>query len=253
MNENILQAAEIIGNSKLTLALTGAGISTPSGIPDFRSPGTGVWENIDPMQYATIWAFLSNTHKVYEFYAARFFPIFNAQPNAAHYALTQLQNKNLLSAIITQNIDGLHQKSGSKNVIEMHGTIREGICLKCSKIFAMSEVADSFMQFKDDKNYKPTCECSGLIKPNVVLFGEQLPNEELHKCDELINKCECFIVVGSSLLVQPVCFFPEMAVGKGAKLIIVNMQPTPLDNLAEIIINDKLEIVLPEIVKNINI
>lgn len=251
MDKKILQAAEIIKNSKLTLALSGAGISTPSGIPDFRSPGTGIWENIDPMQYATIWAFLTNTHKVYEFYVARFFPVFNAQPNAAHYALTELQNKNLLSAIITQNINGLHQKSGSKNVIEVHGTIKEGICLKCNKIFAMNEVANDFIKFKDNQNYKPTCECGGLIKPNVVLFGEQLPADALRKCDELISCCDCFIVVGSSLLVQPVCFFPEMAVRKGAKLIIVNIQPTPLDNFAEVIINDKLEVALPEIVKQI--
>lgn len=247
----INKAAELIRNSQYMIALTGAGISTPSGIPDFRSPQSGIWEKFDPMEVATIWSFLKNPRKFYEFMLLGLKGIVEAQPNPAHYALSELEERKILKVLITQNIDNLHQKAGSKNVIEVHGNSREFICLSCKRIFPAENLKEKIEKVMLEKDYYPVCECNGLLKPNVVLFGEQLPKEAISRSYEAIEKCDLMLVAGSSLVVQPVATFPYLAKKKGAKIIIVNMQETYMDSFSEVVIREKVEVALPEIVKNI--
>jgi NAD-dependent deacetylase len=203
------------------VVLTGAGISTESGIPDFRSP-TGIWAEYDPMEYATIDAFRRDPVKVWEFYALRLEVLTRAEPNAGHLALAELERRGLVQAVVTQNIDGLHQRAGSQNVIEVHGSIRTASCLECGERLALEAPT-------------PRCpRCDEILKPDVVMFGELLPAGVMERATELAQEAGLLLVVGSSLEVYPVAGLPEETVAAGGALAIVNRGPTPFDHLAEV-------------------
>jgi NAD-dependent deacetylase len=203
------------------VVLTGAGISTESGIPDFRS-ASGIWAHYDPMEYATIEAFRRDPEKVWEFYALRLSILAEAEPNAGHLALAELERRGLIRAIVTQNIDGLHQRAGSQEVIEVHGSIRTAACLECGTETALERPA-------------PRCpSCGALMKPGVVMFGELLPDGSMERATELARTAGLLLVVGSTLEVYPVAALPEETLAAGGALAIVNRGPTPYDLRAEL-------------------
>jgi NAD-dependent deacetylase len=221
--------ADLISESRSTVALTGAGISVPSGIPDFRTPGTGLWENVDPMEVAHIEAFRRDPERFWNFYRPRFEMLGDKQPNPAHWALAQLESDGLLDAVITQNVDRLHRVAGSKRLIEVHGSIDTSSCTECEASFPLERVGALFT------NGAAHCSsCEGLVKPDVVLFGELLPEEAMHEAQSLAENCDLMLCVGSSLEVYPVAGLPQIALAAGAKLAIVTQGPTPYDSDAEI-------------------
>ena len=209
--------------------LTGAGISTESGIPDFRS-ATGLWAEYDPMEYATIHAFRRDPVKVWEFYALRFSALTKAVPNAGHRALAELERCGLVEAIVTQNIDGLHQSAGSEEVLEVHGSIRTASCLVCGERVTLEEVVAAL----HDRPAPPCPRCDAILKPDVVMFGELLPVTTMDRAVELAREAGLLVAVGSSLEVYPVAGLPRETVAAGGALAIVNRRPTPLDSLAAV-------------------
>jgi NAD-dependent deacetylase len=211
------------------VVLTGAGISTESGIPDFRSP-TGIWAEYDPMEYAAIDAFRRDPVKVWEFYALRFEVLTRAEPNAGHLALAELERRGLVQAVVTQNIDGLHERAGSRDVIEVHGSIRTAVCLDCRERVSLAEVIVALR----DRAAPPCPACGAILKPDVVMFGELLPVAAMERAVELAQAAGLLLVVGSSLEVYPVAGLPEETVSAGGALAIVNRGPTPFDRLAEV-------------------
>jgi NAD-dependent deacetylase len=240
----IEKAARLIAEATYAIALTGAGVSTPSGIPDFRSPGSGLWTQVDPMEVASIQAFYRDPEAWYKWYHERGTMFLDAQPNPAHEALAELEEMGRLQAVITQNIDNLHQKAGSKRVIELHGNTREAICLRCGDIIPARLLWERYVQ----ERQAPRCEkCSGMMKPNVILFGELLPEEALSAAWEETDECDLMLVAGSSLEVTPAAHLPLMARRRGAKLVVVNFQPTPADSYAEVAIREDVAEVLPKI------
>jgi NAD-dependent deacetylase len=221
--------ADLISESRSTVALTGAGISVPSGIPDFRTPGEGLWENVDPMEVAHIDAFRNDPERFWSFYRPRFDMLTHKQPNAAHWALAQLESDGLLDAVVTQNVDRLHRVAGSKRLIEVHGSIDSSSCTACSTSFPLESVDTLF------SNGVAHCSaCDGLVKPDVVLFGEFLPEAAMREAQSLAESCELMLCVGSSLEVYPVAGLPEIALAAGAKLAIITKGPTPYDSEAEL-------------------
>ena len=213
--------ATLLRERQPCVVLTGAGISTESGIPDFRSP-TGIWAQYDPMEYATIDAFRRDPEKVWEFYARRLDVLAKAEPNAGHLALAELERRGLVQAVITQNIDGLHQRAGSECVIEVHGSIRAADCLSCGESAPLDHAA-------------PRCPaCGALMKPGVVMFGELLPEAEMEQATDLARKAGMLLVVGSTLEVHPVAGLPAETLAAGGALAIVNRGPTPYDEFAEV-------------------
>jgi NAD-dependent deacetylase len=221
--------ADLIRESRSTVALTGAGISVPSGIPDFRSPGTGLWENVDPMEVAHIDAFRGDPERFWSFYRPRFETLDEKQPNQAHAALAELEGQGLLDAVITQNIDRLHRKAGSRRLIEVHGSIDTSSCTECHRSYPLEEVDSLFT------NGVAHCTgCAGLVKPDVVLFGELLPADAMHDAQALAERCDLLLCVGSSLEVYPVAGLPQIALATGARLGIVTQGPTPYDSDAEV-------------------
>ncbi len=242
----IIEAANIIGRARAGVAFTGAGISTPSGIPDFRSPKSGMWENLDPMKVASIYGFRQNPEAFYKWIHPLAKLTIQAQPNVAHYALVQMQNHGLVNTIITQNIDMLHTRAGSTQVYELHGHLREATCIHCFTVYDGETLLNKFL----DDGEVPYCpRCGGVIKPNVILFGEQLPIRELLGAKEASRKADVMLIIGSSLEVAPASELPALAGRNGAKLIVVNMQPTPVDSLAHVVIHADAAEALPEIVK----
>jgi NAD-dependent deacetylase len=221
--------AELIRESRCTVALTGAGISVPSGIPDFRTPGKGLWEKVDPMEVAHIDAFHRDPERFWSFYRPRFEMLGDKQPNAAHRALAQLEAEGLLDAVVTQNVDCLHRKAGTERLIEVHGSIATSSCTSCHASFALENVDALFT------NGVAHCsQCSGLVKPDVVLFGELLPEDAMHEAQGLAERCDLMLCVGSSLEVYPVAGLPQIALASGAKLGIVTQGPTPFDSETEV-------------------
>jgi len=216
--------ADLISESRSTVALTGAGISVPSGIPDFRSPGTGIWENVDPMEVAHIDAFRRDPERFWSFYRPRFEMLGDKQPNAAHWALAELESEGMLDAVITQNVDRLHRVAGTKRLIEVHGSIDTSSCTACHASYSLETVPALFT------NGVAHCRsCDGLIKPDVVLFGELLPEKAMNEAQALAESCDLMLCVGSSLEVYPVAGLPNIALSAGAKLAIVTQGPTPYD------------------------
>lgn len=251
MNMNDLESkierfARLILESKNIVVLTGAGMSTESGIADFRSPGTGLWEKVNPNEFASIHSYVSDTQKNLKFMLEMGINIFKARPNKGHKMLTKLQKLGKLKGILTQNIDGLHQKAHTNNIVELHGTANESICMRCKKVYPITKMINQVLKDK----YAPSCEvCNGLLKPNAIFFGEPLHSETLRSADEMLSDCDLLIVLGSSLLVYPVAFYPQKALSSGAKLAIINIQETDMDHRAEVVIHDKIGDIFPKIVE----
>jgi NAD-dependent deacetylase len=239
----IAQAQAILRDAQHVVALTGAGISTPSGIPDFRSPDSGLWAHANPLEVASIYAFRQHPQDFYDWIHPLAQRTVAARPNAAHLALAQMERCGPLRAIITQNIDMLHTRAGSQTVLEVHGHLREMTCLRCFEIVPAEAILEEFLITAET----PTCTCGGVLKPNVILFGEQLPVRTLNRAKNEVQAADVVIVVGSSLEVAPASDLPLMAVAHGARLIIVNFEPTYLDSQADIVIHADVVEVLPRL------
>jgi NAD-dependent deacetylase len=222
--------ARLILERQPCVVLTGAGASTESGIPDFRS-ASGIWAEYDPMEYATIDAFRRDPAKVWDFYSKRLGVLTEAEPNPAHLALAELERRGLVEAVITQNVDRLHERAGSVNLIEVHGSLRTSSCLDCGHTESFDRVVELLPV--------PHCErCGAVLKPDVVMFGELLPEEAIDRSFELTRRAGLFLVVGSALEVYPVAGLPDEALAAGAALAIVNRGPTPYDCRADLKIDD---------------
>ena len=219
------ELAELIEASRSVVALTGAGVSVPSGIPDFRTPGKGLWAKVDPMAVATIDAFHSDTKRFWDFYRPRFHDLADKEPNPAHNVLAELERRGLLDALITQNVDRLHRKAGSQEVIEVHGSIATASCTSCSATYPLEQVESLF---DDDGIAACTC-CAGKVKPDVVLFGEFLPAEAMARAEELCTSADLLICVGSSLEVHPVAGLPQATLAHGGQIAIITKSSTPYD------------------------
>jgi NAD-dependent deacetylase len=240
----IERAARIIAQGKHVVGVTGAGHSTPSGIPDFRSPESGLWQSHDPGEVASIFGFRQRPENFFEWVRPLVKLMLEAKPNPAHLALADLEDMGLLEAVVTQNIDGLHQRAGSRRVLEVHGHAREGTCIRCYRIEPMAEYLSLFLE----EGHIPRCSsCGGILKPNVILFGEQLPVSVLNAAWREMRSCDVVLVAGTSLTVAPASDLPKTAVMRGAKAIVVNYQPTDLDPLAEVVIRRDVAQVLPQI------
>jgi len=238
------QALDILKKARHLVALTGAGISTRSGIPDFRSPESGLWDRYDPMEVATLAAFKQTPQAFYDWIRPLAQKTLAAQPNAAHLALAQLEQFGPLQAVITQNIDGLHTRAGSKTIYEVHGHLREATCMHCLQIYQTDEVMVDYLA----DGRIPRCPgCGGLLKPNIILFGEILPITVLNRAKRHVHQCDVMIVAGSSLEVAPAGDLPMLAKYAGARLIIVNFAETHLDYLADVVIHADVVDVLPEL------
>jgi NAD-dependent deacetylase len=223
------QLARLLRGSRRTVALTGAGISVPSGIPDFRSPGEGLWEEVDPMEVAHIGAFHRDPRRFWQFYRPRFATLADKQPNPAHRALAELERRGLLGAVITQNIDRLHRKAGSRAVIEVHGSIDTSSCTSCGSSWRLEDVEALF-----DDGVATCTHCSGKVKPDVVLFGELLPEGAMDEARRLAEEAELMLCVGSSLEVYPVAGLPALTLEGGGKLAILTRGSTPYDGEAAV-------------------
>jgi NAD-dependent deacetylase len=220
------ELAGLIEASERVVALTGAGVSVPSGIPDFRTPGKGLWAKVDPMAVATIDAFHSDTKRFWDFYRPRFHDLADKEPNAAHMVLAELERRELLDAVITQNIDRLHRKAGSDDVVEVHGSIATASCTSCAASYPLEEVESLF---EADGIATCTC-CAGKVKPDVVLFGELLPAEAMARAEQLCSSADLLLCIGSSLEVHPVAGLPEVTLGRGGRIAIVTRSSTPYDS-----------------------
>jgi NAD-dependent protein deacetylase/lipoamidase len=224
--------AELIHDNQPCVVLSGAGVSTESGIPDFRSPG-GIWAQYDPSEYATIHAFLAEPAKVWEFYKLRFAMLKDARPNAAHEALAELERSGHVEAIVTQNIDRLHGLAGSQNVVEVHGSIATCSCLDCGRRVPFDEVLAIV-----ESAPAPACpDCGSILKPDVVMFGELLPVAAIARATELARSARLLLVVGSSLAVFPVGDLPQETLDAGGRLAIVNREPTAFDDEAALVVH----------------
>jgi len=241
----IIELVSLIKNSKYIVAFTGAGISTESGIPDFRSPG-GLWERYNPAEYAQYSSFLTHPEKFWQMHQEASSLIQNAEPNAAHKGLAFLEKNFNLKTVITQNIDFLHKRAGSTNVLELHGSGEFGKCLSCSKIYHYKTI-DKLI---NEKGIPPLCtNCAGLIKPNVILFGEPVPDNVFYEARREASKADLVIIVGSSLSVAPAAFLPQLALLNGSKLVIVNEDETHYDDDATVVIRDKAGLVFSWIIE----
>ena len=246
--ENIKKAAKLLVTSKNAIVLTGAGISTESGIPDFRGEG-GIWEKYKPEIYGSIQSFLEDPSKFWRMAEDIAPTLFDAEPNPGHYAIADLEKFNIVKAVITQNVDELHQKAGFIIVYEVHGNINRFTCLGCRASYVKEQI---LRKIKKEKNSPPGCDyCGAPLKPSVVLFWENLPNFEKYMSIDLAKKTDVMLIAGSSLMVAPVCDLPLYTLREGGKLIIINDEPTYLDERAEIIINNKTGTILPLIVEEI--
>ncbi len=223
--------AGLIARARRVVALTGAGVSVPSGIPDFRSRGSGLWEGVDPMEVAHVDAFRSDPARFWSFYGPRFHLLAGKRPNPAHAALAELERRGRLEAVITQNIDGLHQAAGSREVVEVHGSTASASCLVCGTHHPQAAVIERFDAAAD---HVPRCDEGHPLKPDVVLFGDMLPVAEVERAWELAEGADLLLCVGSSLEVHPVAQLPAVALNAGARLAIVTRGTTPFDSRAEV-------------------
>jgi NAD-dependent deacetylase len=224
------ELARLLRESGSAVVLTGAGISVPSGIPDFRSPGTGIWENVDPFEVATIDAFHRDTRRFWDFYRPRFETLSEKRPNPAHEAVAELERRGLVDAVITQNIDRLHHSAGSERVIEVHGSIATSSCTTCGASWPLEEVEALF----GDDGVAECTGCIGKVKPDVVLFGELLPEAAMGEARELATRADLMVCVGSSLEVYPVAGLPELTMAAGGKVAVITQGPTPYDGEADV-------------------
>jgi NAD-dependent deacetylase len=223
--------ASLVRDARSVVALTGAGISVPSGIPDFRSPGSGLWENVNPMEVAHIDAWRADPERFWHFYGNRFQTLEGKQPNGAHRALVELERRGRLDAVITQNIDMLHRKAGTTELIEVHGTIEHSSCLTCG---AQYPLAETRARLADDPVSVPHCDCGKPLKPDVVLFGEFLPEGALERAYALAAQADLLLCVGTSLEVHPIAQLPGVTAANGGAVAVVTQGPTPWDSRAAV-------------------
>lgn len=222
--------AELLGQSRSAVALTGAGVSVPSGIPDFRTPETGMWAKVDPMEVAHISVFERDPERFWSYYRPRFQSLGDKEPNRSHEVLAELERRGLIAGVITQNIDRLHRAAGSENVIEVHGSIETSSCTTCATSFELEEMDGLF----DDRGVAICSVCRGPVKPDVVLFGELLPESSMARASELAERADLMLCVGSSLVVHPVAGLPRLTLEAGGRLAIVTKGETPYDGEAEL-------------------
>ncbi len=217
--------AELVRESGSTVALTGAGVSVPSGIPDFRTPETGLWANVDPIEVAHIDVFERDPARFWSYYRPRFHSLADKRPNTAHEAVAELERRGLLAGTITQNIDRLHRAAGSENVVEVHGSIETSTCRECGASYGLDEVDALF----DADGVARCASCDGAVKPDVVLFGEMLSEAAMARAHALAAEADLMLCIGSSLVVHPVAGLPEVTLAAGGRLAIVTKGATPYD------------------------
>lgn len=253
------QAAALLREARHAVAFTGAGISTPSGIPDFRSQGSGLWERHNPMEVASLEVFQRRPERFYDWLRPLLQGIWSSQPNPAHLALAQLESDGILKAVITQNIDDLHQRAGSKNIFEVHGSLRTMTCARCRITYPSEQFKADLAGTSQDPGAQvhasrmphcPTCE--SVLKPDITLFGEMLPAGTWQQAEAHCLQADVILVAGSSLEVWPAASLPELAVEHGAHLIINNLSPTHLDLQADVLLPGDVADILPELVLRVN-
>lgn len=240
------QVCELMMSSRHTVVLTGAGVSTKSGIPDFRSPESGIWQHVDPFEVASIWGFRQAPERFYTWLRPLAQKMFKAVPNVAHQALADLERMKLIDLIITQNIDDLHRRAGSANVLHVHGSTEGAVCLSCGHREDRPDFWGAYMH--SEATEPPRCvRCNSVLKPDVVLFGEELNHEELVAAQEAALNCDLMLAVGTSLEVMPAADLPLLAKRRGAHLVILNMSGTMADHRADLIIRDDVADSLPRL------
>lgn len=241
----VRSAAALIRCARCAIALTGAGISTPSGIPDFRSPGSGLWMRYDPMEVASLSVFRYHPEKFFAWMRPLALEIVQAEPNPAHLGLARLEEAGYLRAIITQNIDGLHHRAGSTRVLEVHGSLRTLTCIGCYQQFDSTGYIEPYLESGEI----PRCpDCHSILKPDVVLFEEQLPIRVWLEAQAEIGRCDLMIVGGSSLEVMPVASLPMRVVENEAALILINQSPTYIDERADVVLRGDIATIIPALV-----
>lgn len=252
--DKIEQAAKIWKNAKKTVVLSGAGMSTASGLPDFRSK-TGLWKQ-RPEALATLNALNNSPDEFYFFYQWRIARLWQTEPNAGHIVLSNLEEKGFLDLIVTQNVDGLHQRAGSKKIAQLHGTLQTVSCIGCKKVYDSRQLVpkDIDWETQTSEGYKHGAEClcevcGKNLRPDVVLFGEQLPGDNWQKAMETARTANLLVVLGSSLLVGPANLLPNYTLRNGGKLIIINNDTTHLDSTADVVIHEDIPTVLAQIEK----
>lgn len=242
------ELAALIRSARSVVALTGAGISVPSGIPDFRTPGSGLWASVDPMEVAHIDVFRRDPARFWSFYGERFETLGSREPNRAHRALAALEQHGLLAAVITQNIDRLHARAGTQDLVEVHGSIASCSCPRCGAWQSPDEVT---CRRGLDADGVPRCDCGGPLKPDVVLFGEYLPAGALQRAQRLAASADLLLCIGSSLEVHPVAGLPELTLAAGGAVAILTQGRTPFDHLARVRLDgdvvDELDTLLAEL------
>ncbi len=246
IQDSIEFAGELLRKARQAVILTGAGLSTPSGIPDFRSEGTGLWSRDEPLEVASLTTFRTHPEKFYRWFRPLATQIFDAKPNQAHLALAELEQKGRVHSIATQNIDMLHQKAGSSHIAELHGTLATLTCTQC---FHKVESLPYLRPFVDEGTIPACPRCGAVLKPDVILFGEQLPQKAWFDAQHASRNCDLMIVAGSSLEVMPVANLPMQAVDRGAHLLIVNNSPTYIDVRADAVLNGDVVDIIPAIVE----
>ncbi len=251
MDAAFKKAAELIGNAGRIVAFTGAGVSTESGIPDFRSPG-GIWEKYQPVYFDDFLASEAARREYWQRSRMTYPLIRDAKPNPTHLALYELEQMGKLQAIITQNIDHLHHKAGNspEKIIEIHGTVAHALCLDCKRTYDRDELQRQLEKTEDIA--VPRCpECRGLVKDAAISFGQPMPEKEMAAAGNAAATCDLMILLGSSLVVYPAAYLPQQAQQAGAKLLIINLEATPFDHLAVVAIHAKTGQALPQIVAQV--
>jgi NAD-dependent deacetylase len=241
----IAQAARILCGARRAVALTGAGISRPSGIPDFRS-ASGLWAQHDPAEVASLRSFQTNPQRFYDWFRPLLEHMLAAQPNPAHLALAELEQRATLHAVVTQNIDGLHQRAGSREVYELHGHLRSATCIACERQVPATPLIERML-----RGELPHCVCGGVFKPDLVLFDEALPRGLFWLAQHAIETCDALIIAGTSLAVYPVSDMPLSALQRGAALIIINKDETYLDQRADVVLYEDVALALPAIIAEV--
>ncbi len=246
--EAVQTAAQYLREARSVVALTGAGLSTPSGIPDFRSAGSGLWTQNDPMKVSSLTAFRQRPERFFNWLRPLAQQILTAAPNAAHAAMAELEQAGRLKAVITQNIDGLHQRAGSQNVIELHGSLRQAHCVHCHQAYSLELYAPAFI----DREQIPRCPaCGWVLKPDIILFEEALPIKALEEAQTLCESADLILIAGTALEVSPANRLPMFAMENGARMIINTLSATPLDMFADVLMPFDVAQTLPAIAKEV--
>lgn len=248
MLDDLARAAALIAQAERGVALTGAGFSTAAGIPDFRSAQEGLWQGVDPLKVSSGEGFLEDPTAFYEWARPLAQSMVEAAPTAAHHALYRLEELGHIDAVVTQNVDMLHQALGHPRVYPLHGTIATATCVDCGTQTTAAKIIPDYLEH----NRIPVCEvCSGVVKPNLVLFGELLDQSILAGAGMVVAECDLLLIAGTTLSVNPAAYLPEMAVANGARIIVINFDATPADEAADVILRGDINIILPELVTHV--